>query len=82
MVSNQLERTRLLEPGLIPFVPGVERHRARGGGVCVIALAPNDGITVTDREGGQRCELVVLGKSGGEDFAALGLIGMCMQVGR
>ena len=73
MVSNQLERTRLLEPGLIPFVPGVERHRARGGGVCVIALAPNDGITVTDREGGQRCELVVLGKSGGEDFGALGL---------
>jgi len=73
MVSDQLERTRLLEPGLIPFVPGVERHRVCGGGVCVIALAPNDAIEITDWEGGQRCELVVLGKAGGEDFGALGL---------
>ena len=73
MVSDQLERTRILEPGLIPFVPGVERHRVCGGGVCVIALAPNDAIEITDWEGGQRCELVVLGKSGGEDFGALGL---------
>jgi aminomethyltransferase len=73
MVSDQLDRTRLLEPGLIPFVPGVERHRVCGGGVCVIALAPNDAIEITDWEGGQRCELVVLGKAGGEDFGALGL---------
>ena len=73
MVSDQLERTRLLEPGLIPFVPGVERHRVCGGGVRVIALAPNDAIEITDREGRQRCELVVLGKGGGEDFGALSL---------
>ena len=73
MVSDQLERTRLLEPGLISFVPGVERHRASGGGVCVVALAPDDEIALTDQEGGQRCELVILGEGGGEDFGALGL---------
>ena len=62
---------RLLQPGLIPYVPGVERHRARDGGACVIALATGDQVTLVDREGRQRCEIAGLGA----DLGALGLDG-------
>ena len=64
---------RLLQPGLIPFVPGVERHRAPGGGACVIALEEGDEITLTDREGRQRCEVAAFNPRGGVDIGALGL---------
>ncbi len=73
MSIEQRARPKLLEPGLLPFVPGLERHRAPGGGACVISLAPGDEIELTDHEGCQRCEVVVLGVGGGEDFGALGL---------
>ena len=66
-------RPRLLEPGLIPYLPGVERHRARGGGACVVALEAGDEIAITDREGRQRCELAVFNPAGGADPGALGL---------
>ena len=65
-------RPRLREPGLIPFTPGVERFRARGGGACVAVLDAGDRIELTDREGYQRCELTVLSPGGAEDFEALG----------
>ncbi len=64
---------RLREPGLLPFVPGLERYHAPGGGACVIALDAGDGITLTDREGLQRCEVVVLDPGGGANPGALGL---------
>ena len=64
---------RLLQPGLIPFVPGVERHRAPGGGACVIALEEGDEIMLTDREGRQRCEVAAFNPRGGVDIGALGL---------
>ena len=73
MSIDQHARPRLLEPGLAPFVPGLERHRAPGGGACIVSLAPGDTIALTDDEGGQRCEVVVLGAGGGVDFGALGL---------
>ena len=73
MSIEQPTRPKLLEPGLLPFVPGLERHRAPGGGACVVSLAPGDEIALTDHEGCQRCEVVVLGADGGEDFGALGL---------
>lgn len=60
---------RLIEPGLTPYIPGVERYRAQGGGACVVALATGDEILLTDREGSQDCEVVVLGDPG-----ALGLV--------
>jgi len=73
MSIDQHARPKLLEPGLAPFVPGLERHRAPGGGACIVSLAPGDTIALTDDEGGQRCEVVVLGAGGGADFGALGL---------
>jgi aminomethyltransferase len=66
-------KPRLIEPGIIPFVPGIERYRTRGGGVNIITLDTGDKIELTDIEGQQCCEVVVLNPSGGEDFGALGL---------
>ena len=66
-------RPRLIQPGFMPYVPGLERYRARGGGACVVALAPGDEIALSDREGHQDCEVVVLAPGGGGDVAALGL---------
>lgn len=72
---NLVSPPRLLQPGLIPFVPGVERHRALGGGACVIALEQGDQVTLVDREGRQRCEVAALNPEGGVDLGALGLEG-------
>ena len=66
-------RPRLLEPGIVPYVPGLERYRVKGGGVCIVALDAGDEIALTDREGRQPCEVSVLGAKGGEDGGALGI---------
>ena len=70
---NPVSPPRLLQPGLLPFIPGLERHRARGGGACFIALDEGDTVTFTDREGRQACEIVALDPQGGLDLGALGL---------
>lgn len=44
----------------------------RGGGAVVIALEPDDRLTVIDREGRQPCEIVVFGPKGRGDAGALG----------
>ena len=72
-LATALRRPVLREPGLPLFEPGTERYRIAGGGAVVLALAPGDGIAITDREGRQRCELAVFAPDGREDAAALGL---------
>ena len=66
-------RPRLLVPGLIPYDPARESYRVRPGAVTVVALEPDDRLTVCDLDGGQRAELTVLAPDGGEDYAALAL---------
>jgi aminomethyltransferase len=65
-------RPRLLEPGLVPPDPGLERFRVRPGGATALVVEGGDEVTVTDRDGRQRGELTVLAPDGREDFAALG----------
>ena len=65
-------RSRLRQPGLLHFEPGTERYRVRGGGATVLRLAAGDQLTITDLEGCQRCELVVISQEGREDASALG----------
>ena len=43
----------------------------RRGALTVVALAPDDRLTVRDVDGGQRAELTVLGLDGREDWGAL-----------
>jgi aminomethyltransferase len=66
-------RQRLLVPGLVPYDPARESYRVRPGAVTVVALEPDDRLTVCDLAGGQRAELTVLGPDGRDDYAALAL---------
>ncbi|MGO1885293.1 MAG: DUF1989 domain-containing protein [Citricoccus sp.] len=67
-----LARPRLVQPGLLPVVPGHERYWVRPGGVTALEMEAGDEITIVDRFGAQAAEFTVLG-NGGEDFAAVGL---------
>ena len=71
-MTEMLARARVREPGIIPYVPGLERYRARGGGCLTLSLAAGDRITLIDIEGGQRCELLCFEPAGGLDVAAFG----------
>jgi len=59
--------------GLFRLDPGTEYYRVRGGGATVLALRAGDRMTITDLEGGQRCELTAFSPAGHEDVAALGI---------
>ncbi len=65
-------RPRLLLPGLLPPDPFLERYWVRPGGATVLALEPDDRITLIDRDGGQTAEVTALTPDGHDDPAALG----------
>jgi len=65
-------RPRLLEPGLALIQPGFERYRVPGGGCIVFGLEPGDTLSISDRYGGQPCELLVFDSSGGQAPALIG----------
>lgn len=67
------DRPRLVEPGLLPPDPGLERFWVRPGGATALVVEGDDEITVIDRQGGQRGELTVLTPEGREDLAAVGV---------
>ena len=68
-------RPRLLVPGLLPLDPGRETYRVRPGAATVVALEPDDRLTVRDLSGAQRAELTVVGAGGREDYEALEIRG-------
>ena len=59
MVKN-LTSMDIRDPGLRFLPPGVERYLVKGGGLSVITLDPNDKVEITDTEGKQKCEIIVL----------------------
>ncbi len=65
-------RPRLLLPGLRPPDPYFERYWVRPGGATVLALQPDDRLTVIDRDGGQVAEVTVLSPDGANDPSAVG----------
>ena len=68
-------RGSILIPGLPALAPNVERHPVPGGGTRTLALDAGDELTVIDREGRQRCELVVFDRGGRSDPALIGACG-------
>ena len=58
--------------GLLPEDPFLETYLVRPGGATLVALAPDERLTVIDRDGGQTAEVTVLDGSGADDAAALG----------
>ncbi len=67
-----LSGTPALIRGLLPEDPFLETYLVRPGGATVFSLAPDERVTVVDKDGGQVAELTVLDASGRDDTAALG----------
>ena len=67
-----LSGTPSLIRGLLPEDPFLEAYLVRPGGATVFALAPDERVTVVDRDGCQVAEVTVLDASGRDDAAALG----------
>lgn len=68
-------KPRIIVPGTTALDPGVERYVVRGGGSAVFALERDDLLEIALLEGGQPIEVVVFGKGGKSDLAAIGLKG-------
>jgi aminomethyltransferase len=64
--------TPSLPRGLLPEDPFLETYLVRPGGATVFGLAPDERVTVIDRDGGQVAELTVLAADGRDDANALG----------
>ena len=58
--------------GLLPEDPFLETYLVRPGGATVVALEPDERLTVVDSYGGQVAELTVLSPEGADDAGALG----------
>ena len=67
-----LPGTPALIRGLLPEDPFLETYLVRPGGATVLALAPDERLTVVDTDGGQPAEVTVLDEGGRDDAAALG----------
>jgi aminomethyltransferase len=61
-------------PGLKPIDSAWESYWVRPGGATVIAVRPDDRVTVVDLDGGQTAEVTVLDPAGRDDGAALGAV--------
>ncbi len=55
------------DPGLLPEDPYLETYLVRPGGATVVALEPDERLTVVDSYGGQVAELTVLSPEGADD---------------
>nr|WP_090061255.1 aminomethyltransferase family protein [Celeribacter neptunius] len=58
--------------GAYRLAPNEERHTVQGGGAALLELKPGDRITVTNTEGGQRCEMLAAHLDGRVDAGVLG----------
>jgi aminomethyltransferase len=73
-VAVALDPPALRTPGLKPADPARESYWVRPGGATVIAVRPDDRVTVVDLDGGQTAELTVLDAGGRDDGDALGVV--------
>ena len=74
-IEHPWERAGIVTPGL-PILPhGVERHPVPGGGSRAVPIFKGDQISVLDREGLQRGELVFFAPDKSSDAAYLGARG-------
>ncbi len=64
--------TSPLVRGLLAEDPFLETYLVRPGGATVLALGPDERLTVVDKDGGQVAEVTVLDSGSRDDAAALG----------
>jgi len=75
MFETPNEQHGILTPGLPALLGGVERHPVPGGGSRAVAICRGDEISVLDRQGLQRGELVFFAPDGRSDAGMLGATG-------
>ena len=68
------ERAGVLTSGLPVLAFGVERHIIHGGGSLAIPICTGDEISVLDREGLQKGELIFFAPDGTSDSAMIGAV--------
>ena len=66
--------SQIVSPVSLALQSGRERFEVQGGGAALIRVGVGDKITVTNAEGGQRCELVAAGTKGRIDAGILGVV--------
>jgi aminomethyltransferase len=71
-VAIETGPAKALIGGLRPADPFLETYWVRPGGATVVALGPEDRVTITDVDGGQPAEVTVLAPEGGEVPDAIG----------
>ena len=71
-IEIPFERSGVVAPGLPILAPGTERHPVPGGGSRAVPLFAGDEVTVLNREGLQRGEMVVFGPDRSSDARMLG----------
>src|SRR5262245_4040046 len=64
--------TQALLRGLLPEDPFLETYLVRPGGATVLALAPDERLTIVDKDGGQAAEVTVLDGGATDAAAAIG----------
>ena len=62
-------------PRIFSLPPGTERHVVEGCGAILIALEAGDRLTISNDEGGQRCEILAADATGAVDAGLLGAAG-------
>ncbi len=67
--------SRILTPDRIARSLGRERFEVPGGGAWLVPVAAGDKVTVTNAEGGQRCEILAADATGRGDPGILGAAG-------
>ena len=66
--------SQILTPASMMRPSGYERFEVQGAGAVLIRVGAGDKITVTNAEGGQRCELVAANTKGRIDAGILGAV--------
>lgn len=65
----------IIEPRVFALPAGSERYEVAGCGAVLVRLEQGDRVSVTNMEGGQRCELVPFDAKGRADMGLLGVSG-------
>ncbi|MAQ83854.1 MAG: aminomethyltransferase [Maritimibacter sp.] len=71
-LETPFARSGVVAPGLPVLPPGVERLPVPGGGSRAVEIRAGDEITLVDREGGQRAEVVAFRPDGRCDAGLIG----------
>ena len=81
VISGPPRPSQILVPTSLGLHSGRERFEVPGAGAALIRIGAGDKITLTNAEGGQRCELIAADDKGHIDAGILGVTANCDAAG-